>query len=235
MQTKTSFPVHSMASGSVAYALDKINQSSIDPIQPSYETDPVKTLRYAVWWRKSIEKSEHDPYPIENEIIVLRGEQFFSMLVGKERFWQMKAWGGPVATSEQTELLDKLLEAFETDPLEDGTNHPAEQIIRKALRFSEDRQIFDWFKNFSLDIEHPSFAASVLRCLGRQENPGTSSWRAELVHRGLTVDNVEIRDAAVQAVESWGDPELANILKLHHETEPWLREYILDVINDLGE
>ena len=235
MQTETPFPVRSMASGSVARALDKMDQSSTRPIRFSSETDPIETPRYAVWWRKTTEKSKYDPDPMENETIVLRGEQFFSMLVGKERFWQMKAWGEPVATSEQTELLNKLLAAFETDPLEDGINHPAERIIRQALQFSEGPQIFNWFESFSLDTNHPSFAASVLRCLGRQTSPGTDSWRARLVCAGLTMDNVEIRDATVQAVESWGDLKLVNILKSHHETEPWLREYILDVINDLGE
>ena len=139
------------------------------------------------------------------------------------------------AAPKQAQLWYRLHAAFEAEPLEDGMDHPAEQIIKKALQFSEHQQILNWFKDFSLDIEHPSFAASVLRCLGRQTNPGTYSWRAELVRRGLTVDSVEIRDAAVQAAESWGDQDLVNILKSHHESESWLREYILDVINDLGE
>ena len=139
------------------------------------------------------------------------------------------------AESGQAQLLYKLHAAFESDPFENGMYHPAEQIIKKALQFPENQQIFDWFKDFSLDTEHPSFAASVLRCLGRQTNLGTYPWRAELVRRGLTADNVEIRDAAVQAAESWGDQELASILKSHHESESWLREYISDVISDLGE
>ena len=59
--------------------------------------------------------------------------------------------------------------------------------------------------------------------------------RRTLVRSGLAVDNVEIRDATVQAPESWDEPDLATILRQHHETEPWLRRYILDVINDLEE
>ena len=141
----------------------------------------------------------------------------------------------PYATPKRAQLRYRLHAAFEAEPLEDGMDHPAEQIIKEALRFSENRQILDWLKDFSLDTERPSFAASVLRCLGRQTNQGTYSWRAELVRRGLAVDSVEIRDAAVRAAESWGDRGLASILKSHHESESWLREYILDVINDLEE
>ncbi|MCY3826305.1 MAG: HEAT repeat domain-containing protein [Candidatus Dadabacteria bacterium] len=136
---------------------------------------------------------------------------------------------------QQTQFSNRLRAAFEASQLEDGMNHPAERIIRKALRSPKNRQVLDWLKSFSLDEEHPDFAASVLRCLGRQTKPGTCSWRTELIRRALTTDDVEIRDAAVQAAESWDEEESANILKSHHEPEPWLREYILDVISDLGK
>ena len=228
----------SMASGSVAYALDEIDQSDQSRVVltwVAYENDPLEISQHAVRLRKSTEETDWVLCFVGNETLMLRREQFFPMLVGKDRFWQMKAWGSPATTSKQIELLNKLFATFETDPLEDGMNHPAEQIIKKTLQSSEDRQVFDWFKNFSLDTERPSFAASILRCLGRQTNPGTYSWRAELVRRGLAVDNVEIRDATVQAAESWGDQELVSILISHHETEPWLRQYISDVVDDLGE
>lgn len=141
----------------------------------------------------------------------------------------------PDPKPKQTQLSHSLHAAFEADPLEDGMNHPAEQIIMKALQSSEDQQVLKWLENFSLDAKHPSFAASVLRCLGRQPSPGTDSWRARLVRAGLASDNAEIRDAAVQAAELWGNRALAKILRLHRETEPWLHEYIQNVIKDLEE
>ena len=50
------------------------------------------------------------------------------------------------------------------------------------------------------------------------------------------MENVEMRDAAVQAIESWREWDLIDILILrtHSEPEPWLRKYIKDVIDDLG-
>ncbi len=142
--------------------------------------------------------------------------------------------GRYILSPEQTQFSNRLHAAFEASQLESGMSHPAERIIATALRSSKNRQVFDWLKSFSLDEEHPGFAASVLRCLGRQTKPGTYSWRAELIRRALTADNVEIRDAAVGAAESWGDRESASILKSHREPEPWLREYISDVISDLA-
>ena len=132
-------------------------------------------------------------------------------------------------------LANKLHAAFETEPLEDGMHHKAEDIIGQALQSGKDQHILEWLRDFSLDTAQPVFAASVLRCLGRQEHLGTSSWRSELVRDVLALDDVEIRDAAVQAAELWGDSDILPVLKSHSEPEPWLRDYICDVIDDLGE
>ena len=136
---------------------------------------------------------------------------------------------------EQVRLANKLHAAFETQPLEDGMHHQAEDIIGQALQSGKDQRILEWLRDFSLDTAQPVFAASVLRCLGRQEYLGTSSWRSELVRDALALDDVEIRDAAVQAAEFWGDSDILPVLKSHSEPESWLRDYISDVIDDLGE
>lgn len=160
--------------------------------------------------------------------------QLFQMLVDAGRFEPRAAQRVFFETGEQEQFEAKLATAFESDPLEDGKTHLAEQIIGKALRSSEGQRVLGWLRIFSLDVECPSFAASVLRCLGRQASPGTASWRAGLIRTGLNMENAEMRDAAVQAVESWGEQDLVDVLRTHHEPEPWLREYIQNVIDDLG-
>ena len=136
---------------------------------------------------------------------------------------------------EQVRLANKLHAAFETEPLQDGMHHQAEDIIEQALQSGEDERILEWLRDFSLDTAQPVFASSVLRCLGRQEYLGTSSWRSELVRDALALDDVEIRDAAVQAAELWGDSDILPVLKSYSDPESWLRDYISDVIDDLGE
>lgn len=136
---------------------------------------------------------------------------------------------------KQVRLANKLHATFKTEPLEDGMYHKAEDIIEQALQSRKDHRILEWLRDFSLDTAQPVFAASVLRCLGRQEYPRTRSWRSELVRDALALDDVEIRDAAVQAAELWGDSDIVPVLKSHSEPESWLRDYISDVIDDLGE
>ena len=141
----------------------------------------------------------------------------------------------PVEDQKQQQLATWLWAAFESEPLEDGMDHPAEEIIERALQSNESQCVLEALRALSLDVAHPSFAASVLRCLGRQQNPGTDTWRTDLVRDGLDVDDVEIRDAAVYAAEWWGGREMRNVLQSHSEPELWLRDYIRDVIEDLGE
>ena len=112
--------------------------------------------------------------------------------------------------------------------------HPAEEIIGEALRSPEAESVLDWLRDFCTDDAQPSFAASALRCLGRDDYVGTTSWRVGLVRDSLSMDSVEIRDAAVQAAESWGDSDFIEVLRSHTEPEPWLRQYILDVVDDLA-
>ena len=133
----------------------------------------------------------------------------------------------------QKQLEFALFELFDAVPLEDGMSHPAEEVIAEALQSGEEHRALEWFRAFSLNITHPSFAASFLRCLGRQFAPGTSSWRANLVRDGLATQDVEIRDAAVQAAELWGDPNLVDVLQSHCEPVSWLQHYISEVIDDL--
>lgn len=139
-----------------------------------------------------------------------------------------------VAESPGRERLDSALSAsFDAEPLENGVDHPAEKIIEQALRSEEGHNVPEWLRAFSLDSAQPSFAASVLRCLGRQLDPGTGEWRAELVREALLMEDAEIRDAAVQAAESWEDAGLVDVLASHSEPVKWLQSYIFEVIDDL--
>ena len=141
----------------------------------------------------------------------------------------------PVDDQEQKRIAFRLWSAFETDPFEDGMYHPAEEIIERALGSKESPRVFKWLKDLSLDAGHPSFSSGVLHCLSHQTHPGTAAWRAELVRDALAIGSIEIRDATIQAAESWGGREMVDVLTSHDEPESWLREFIRDVIDDVGE
>lgn len=134
---------------------------------------------------------------------------------------------------QKADFRFKLLASFESEPLEDGMDHPAEEIIFDALRSTEQEIYLDWLREFTLDNTNPGLADSVLVCLARQSSPGTPSWRVNLIEEALHSTDVRVRDAAVEASESWADPDVTDVLKKSYEIEPveWLRDYMQTVVD----
>ena len=146
---------------------------------------------------------------------------------------------GPASMGEEREsrlLRRRLWSAFDAEPLIAGVAHPAESVVSEFLGPAQRKKQLGWLRGVCLDAGRPNFAASVLRCLGRQEvPPGNLRWRLDLVRDGLGTSSAEIREAAVQIAEVWDEAGMCAILEAHVEKEPWLREYIEDVIEDADE
>ena len=132
-------------------------------------------------------------------------------------------------------LLHHLQADFEHEPVEDGMEHEAEHTLKQALADNPDPGLPEWLHEFCTDASKPAFASSVLRCLSQLEHPNTPEWRAGLVRDALSIDDIEIRDAAIQAVEHWEESTLVDVLKAHQEPEKWLRDYLEGVISDLNK
>lgn len=131
------------------------------------------------------------------------------------------------AANQLKTLLDiKLCAAFNAAPLEDGIDHPAESILQEALRSpANSPPAAETLRELCLSPERPAFGASILRCLGRLPDASTPEWRKQLVRDALNADNPEVRDAALQAAESWGGDGMAAVLREHDEPDAFLRQY----------
>ena len=115
--------------------------------------------------------------------------------------------------------------------MEDGYTHPLEEILEDALvRHPESA---GWILSAVSEGERCESAA-LLRCLGRLTSPGSETWRSELIIAGLNNPEVEVRDAAVQAVENWDEDSLKDLLRQQREEKvSWLDEYIRQVAGNL--
>jgi hypothetical protein len=74
--------------------------------------------------------------------------------------------------------------------------------------------------------------AALLRLLSRVSQLDAEQ-RRSVVRRGLASNSVEIRDAAVQAAETWEDAALAELLRQHRDPVSWLSDYAERVAFDL--
>lgn len=139
---------------------------------------------------------------------------------------------GTPESPERGQLESRLWWAFESEPLEDGMDHPADRLLAEHLNEDTGTRILEWISEWCMDTTNATFAASVLQCVARKPCPGTASSRAELVRGALASPQVEIRDAAAKAADSWKDSELLSILEGHRESVPWLADFIRDVVTD---
>ncbi|MGH8726801.1 MAG: hypothetical protein ACREV9_01285 [Burkholderiales bacterium] len=138
----------------------------------------------------------------------------------------------PVIWKSKDEFLHMVRDMLESEPFENGVRHALEESVRKALR--SDRRVRDWIRVAVLETFEDSFAADLLRCIGRMDYQLVGGWAIELAEAALASRSVELRDASLQALESWGRPSLV-ALRAHlvREQTNWLRAYTDQVIREL--
>ena len=132
----------------------------------------------------------------------------------------------------------KLISLIQQEPIEEGYGHPAEDLIEASLKLSPFNPTHWVYNTYVHNTKsHPTIAASVLRSLSRSPRSLIQPWGLLLAIQGLTYEDVEIRDAAVRALERWGGRDAFMALQNQAKKEPvsWLRAYIKQVIVDMAD
>jgi hypothetical protein len=136
-------------------------------------------------------------------------------------------------TPKSKKFERNLLELLIEESVEDGCTHPAEAFLEKSLKTNREAAL--WIQSVFIDNhKKPVMATGILKCIGRLHPSLVGSWGKLMAKTGLSEPSLEIRDAAVTALELWGDSESLGILKDHIESTPWLARYIKQVIEDLS-
>lgn len=139
----------------------------------------------------------------------------------------------PGHQEDQSDKLERELAlAFNVEPIEDGFTHSAEAILRDAIKTNHEGTL-TWLINVMSRPSNTCFVASALKSLGRLEVPFSDQSRARIIREALQHEDIEVRDAAVQAVELWDGAECVAALRWHTETVPWLRQYLDEVIKSI--
>lgn len=131
----------------------------------------------------------------------------------------------------------ELMSALRTEHIEDGMSHPAEDIVQSAFEKSPDAAS-QWTQSLFVDnyYKRPAITGAILRLLGRLPYSLVGSTGILLTIGGLIHQEVQVRDSAVRALESWGGLSSRIVLENHvnRESVPRLAKYIRQVIIDLS-
>lgn len=163
------------------------------------------------------------------KLVIPRGESPEAKKVHETLTILERQLQAPTAFSDEAgRAFPLLLSQVDVEPVEDGMTHPAETYVAEFVRNhgAEDLPTL-------LSLTDPCRRASVLRLLGRSDAIDVAT-RIELIESALVSTDLQLRDAAVHAAEQWADPELAEVLRGHHEPTPWLAEYIDAIVGAIS-
>jgi hypothetical protein len=135
------------------------------------------------------------------------------------------------------EFRRNLILSLEEEPIDDGYTHPAERIIKEAL-VQHKATAANWIQSVYLkNMKRAAVAAGILRCVGRLNRKMMQPWGLVMAISGISHPDIEVRESAVRALESWGGRDSLETLKIYKDIEevPWLKDYIKQVIVDLSE
>lgn len=174
---------------------------------------------------------------------VAPGEEQVTVEVLKRLFQQWILTGSkrvPNPTLTQTRprydcFRSKLIATLLDEPIEDGVTHPAEHVIDEAL-LTHSSECLDWLSWVLIENydTRPSLSAAIVRCIGSLEYDQVGHWGMRVADDALQHKHVEVREAAVRALEAWGGCEALGMLRNHGDSVAWMNEYVRQVIIDLS-
>lgn len=124
-------------------------------------------------------------------------------------------------------LFGQLVAVIEAEAVEDGVSHIGEELISEIVASGEASSLMD-----ATIATRTSLTASIVQLLGRL-SPIAQSFRVPLIKHALQSKDIQLRDAAVQAIELWEDQSMIPLLRSHQEPIAWLNEYVIEVLKDL--
>jgi hypothetical protein len=130
-----------------------------------------------------------------------------------------------VARTPREEVIDDAIDVLVDASRRDARVLPA---LSKAfpMRSQDDRDAL---------LEHASVRAAIARVLGSVRERGTRDARLRALAVALTDPGAEVRDAAIRALTSFGDPAAQPLLaeRLRSEPEQFLRDEIEQSLDEL--
>lgn len=129
-------------------------------------------------------------------------------------------------------LIHSLSASLEDEPVESGFSHPGEDILRGAFSSHAEKTskaLAHWFGDLC-DADK----AQALLLFGRTSHPEAAGLVRLLARPCLQSSDLELREAAIHALEAVGGSGSRAILREHRESDPVLRDYVARVVRDLA-
>lgn len=132
----------------------------------------------------------------------------------------------------------RVVQALSEIPVEAGVSHAAETLVGVWLT-ADARLAGNLLCGVFRTLTPLPLRADFLLILGRAlagRGP-IPDWAYKLASEALMMPHLEIRDAAIRVLETWGGPRAGHLLRTHLQrgTEPqWLAEYVEEILQQFN-
>lgn len=127
----------------------------------------------------------------------------------------------------------KLIMLINDVDFEYGMDNECDVFVRESMSVYRGR-VMTWLNILYNDnISNKKILIGILRILARLDFKTAYPICFGIVRKAAYCNDTEIVESAVRALESWGTAECLKLLENINVQEPWLQEYINEVIVDL--
>lgn len=128
---------------------------------------------------------------------------------------------------------NELIQLIKTEDFEYGFISESQELILKLMRKNKFALMEFLSDILTQNFNSPQIVLGIIRCLGALDNEEITKTAYTIVATCINYRNIEVQDASVRALESWGTFEALELLRLIKVEPDWLKEYVHSVINGL--
>jgi len=129
----------------------------------------------------------------------------------------------------------KFLKALENSEFEFGNDALADRFLRERLKENE-MATKTWLNEIFIDrFNQKAVVTGLLRVIAHLEHSEIAPQGPTMALAAMTHSDVEVRECGVRALENWGSQVYITALQAVDFPEPWLQDYVSQVVTQLQE
>jgi len=135
----------------------------------------------------------------------------------------------------EKDFVRNFLQLIEDSIFEFGFKNAADEYVQNALvRYRAHAR--EWINTlFNKEFNNPETTSSILRVIAHFDFSQMRPQGVTMATAALSHDDIEVKECGVRCFENWESPENIHILESVDFSDPWLEEYVDEVISNLQE
>lgn len=135
--------------------------------------------------------------------------------------------------------LETLVNAMSRETIDEGYSMPSEDMFLQLLQRNKE-DVSRWFHALENDeSDHADLISKIIYMTSHISfetiSQAGTTFLIEFARKGLMNTDLDVQEAAIGAFENWRGQLALDALHEFHSSEPWLQQYVNQIISELEE